>query len=348
MKLHLDIGHPAHVHLFKNFVYLMQQRGHVIYFTLRDKEDVVNLMVSQGFEFKVIGRHYDSTVGKMWGFIKFNVIMVKIARKEKPDIFLSHGSIYTLLSSLLFRIPNISLEDTGNKEQVALYRCFTRAIITSKEFRHNYGGKQIRYNGCHELAYLHPLYFTPDSSIINDLGIRIGEKYFIVRFVAWHASHDLACSGLSIEIKHEIVMTLQKYGRVYISSESPLPDDLSYLKFPLPPARMHDALAFAHMYVGEGATMASEASILGTPAVYINPLEADSINELAQYGLVNHLRSSNGIIDLILKLLRDTSIKSNAVLQSQKYIEGKIDLTAFLVWFIETWPLSFKSMKKIA
>ena len=36
---------------------------------------------------------------------------------------------------------------------------------------------------------------------------------------------------------------------------------------------MHNALKYASLFVGEGATMASECAILGTPAIYVNSLK---------------------------------------------------------------------------
>jgi len=345
LKIHIDIGHPAHVHLFKNFARLMRQNGNVVCFTVRDKENVLELIRKEGFEFRILGRHYKSPAGKVWGLIKFNVMILIISLKEKPDIFLSHGSVYTLLSSFLLRIPNVSLEDTGNNEQVMLYRLFTKAIVTSKSFRNDYGRKQVKYNGCHELAYLHPIYFTPDPAVMFDLGQTQEDKYFIVRFVSWRASHDMSYTGLDLNEKRKIIRTLQKHGRVYISSESPLPNDLVHFKFPLTPDRMHHALAFAQLYVGEGATMASEAGILGTTAIYINPMEASSIDEQERYGLVHHFRTADGVTEKLIELLMDNSLKESAIEKSRQYIDSKADLTAFLVEFIENWPASINKKR---
>lgn len=345
MKIHIDIGHPAHVHLFKNFASIMQKNGHEVFFTVRDKENAVALMIKEGFKFIETGRHYASPAAKVWGLIKNNIMLLSISLREKPGIFLSHGSLYTLLSSFLLGIPNVTLEDTGNEEQVRLYRYFTKAILTSNSFRKNYGKKQIRYNGCHELAYLHPVYFTPDQGVMAELGLGQGDRYFIVRFVSWQASHDMAYSGLNLTEKREIITMLQKSGKVFISSESSLPDDLVPMMFPLLPGRMHHALAFASLYAGEGATMASEAGILGTPAVYINPMEAGSVDEQESYGLIFHFRTFDGVKDKITELLQDPSVKEKSIARSMKYISSKADLTAFLVWFIGNWPESFRRIK---
>ena len=38
MNILIDIGHPAHVHMFHFFAIEMQKRGHQVLFTCRDKE----------------------------------------------------------------------------------------------------------------------------------------------------------------------------------------------------------------------------------------------------------------------------------------------------------------------
>lgn len=38
MKVLVDIGHPAHVHLFKNMIWERERKGHEILITAREKE----------------------------------------------------------------------------------------------------------------------------------------------------------------------------------------------------------------------------------------------------------------------------------------------------------------------
>ena len=44
MKIFIDIGHPAHVHYFKNFIWIMQEKGHVVYISARNKEVALDLL----------------------------------------------------------------------------------------------------------------------------------------------------------------------------------------------------------------------------------------------------------------------------------------------------------------
>jgi uncharacterized protein len=346
LRILIDIGHPAHVHLFKHFAHAMIHHGHQVHFTVREKEFEIALLNKEGFSYTSVGKHYKSKTGKIWGLVKFTFLTVITSLKFKPDIYLSHGSMYAALASFLLRKPNIALEDTGNWEQVRLYLPFTEAVLTSTSFPISYGEKQVYYEGFHELAYLHPCYFTPEKSILKELAIKEGEKYFILRFVSWDASHDKGHSGLSLKEKDQLVELLQQQGKVFISFENRLGAEFETNTFTLSPEKMHQALAFADLFVGEGATMASECAMLGTPAIYINSIEAGTIDDQEKYGLVYHFRNSNGILEKVQELINDNILKNKLKESRQKLLSEKINVTEFMVWFIENWPESFRIMKE--
>ena len=346
MKVIIDIGHPGHVHLFRNFAKIFISKGHSVLFTIRQKEYEAELLNHAGLPCTCLGRHYSSSAGKLWGLIIYNLKVLRLSIRFKPDLFLSHGSLYTLLSAVLLRKPNVSLEDSGNPEQVRIYLPFTKAVLTSTSFPYRYGSRQVLYNGYHELAYLHPGYFQPDPSILEELGLAEGEFYSVVRFVAWRASHDRNQSGLTADQKLEIITHLNRHGRVFISSESPLPSPLEAYRFPLGSERLHHALAYATLFVGEGATMASESAVLGTKAIYINVISRGYLTEQEkQFGLVSCFHGYEGVIEKIDSLLAEPELKSETKKLSERLINSKCDVTAFLVSFVEEWPESFERYK---
>jgi len=339
MNVLIDIGHPGHVHMFRNFARVFMSKGHRVLFTVREKEHEIDLLRHEKLPFVSMGRHYSSSAGKIAGLFYYNLKLLFISFRFKPDLFLSHGSVYTLLSSLLLRKQNIALEDSGNKEQVRLYLPFTKAVLTSTSFPFRYGSKQVFYEGYHELAYLHPNYFEPDQTVLDELGLNAGEPYFIVRLVAWKASHDRHNSGLSTEQKREIVKYLSSHGKVFISSEGELDPDLEPCRFPLGPERMHHALAYATLFVGEGATMASESAVLGTAAIYINTIRRGYLEEQERdYNLVTCFRNFDGVMERIRELLGNPELKSETKRERERLIKQKCDLTGFMVKFIEELP----------
>lgn len=342
MRILIDIGHPAHVHLFRFFAEEMKSKGHQIIFTVREKENELRLLTSFNMPYNLLGRHNSSLLGKVFSLLVSILKTLEVARRFKPDLFLSHGSIIAAVTSWLYRKPHISLEDTGNNEQVRLYLPFTEAVLTSSAFHKNYGHKQVRYNGFHELAYLHPRYFTIDKQFKKQLNALEGEKYTIVRFVSWNATHDKSGTGLSDIEKSEIVKRLSLFGKVFVSSEHSLPDELVKYRYPLPPETIHQALANADLFIGEGATMASECAVLGTPAIYINSQIAGTINEQSDYGLVFQYHGFAGTIEKAEQLLEIRDSKEFFHKKRDAMLKDKVDLTRLLVWFVESWPESFK------
>jgi len=339
VKILIDVGHPAHVHLFKNLVRKLQNNGAEVLFTCRSKEHEVQLLKHYGFRFESFGRKYHTSAGKILGLFKFDVKECLYGIKFKPDLFLSHGSIYAAHAAYFLRKPHISLEDTGNREQVRLYLPFTQCVLTSDVFPKDYGDKQIRFKSHHELAYLHPNQFIPDPLFKEEIGLKPDEKYIIIRFVAWNATHDKGQKGIGQKNKNILVKKLAETYRVFISSEQPLPKELHEYMPTFPPHLMHDALFHSDLYIGEGTTMAMEAALLGTPAIYINSLKYSNISDLAEYGLIYDVNPSDNI-DHILMLASDRELKEKIQQKHQEMLRTKIDLTAFMVWFIENYPQS--------
>lgn len=347
MRILIDIGHPGHVHLFKHFAWEMKKRGYEILFTAREKEHEIYLLKHYKFNYKSLGKHYRSKWGKIWGLLKFNTLLFFTSIKFKPDVYLSHGSIYAAQVSWILGKPHIAMEDTGNMEQVKLYKPFTKHILTSTAFHTNFGEKQIKYAGYHELAYLSSKFFTPDPGIKKILGIKPSEKSILLRFVSWNASHDIGQEGLKFQDKLKITQSLLKKNyKLFISSEQKLPPELEKYKLNLPSELIHHIEAFVDLYIGEGATMASECAILGIPAIYINPLEAGTIDDQEKYGLLFHYRSSNHVHNKVVELLSIPNLEEECQKRRAKMLADKIDVTAFLVWFVENYPESVRIMRE--
>lgn len=346
MRILIDIGHPAHVHMFKNIVFDMQTRGHVFFFTVREGENETVLLDKYGFNYQKVGCKRKGTVNKLLGIFIFSWRILKIAIKFKPDIFLSHGSMYAGYASLFLRKPHIALEDTGNMEQIRFSLPVSNVVLSPDVLPVNLGKKQIRYRGYHELMYLTPKYFSPDPSVFSYLGLPEKTPYAILRFISWEASHDIGESGFSLEYKRKLIGMLSDRLKVFISGERQLPEEFESFRINIPFEKMHDVLAFATIYVGEGATMASEAGILGTPSIYANSGKRSYHEDHEKFGTVFNFTSQNGVFEKINEILSDPDIKEKHALLSKKLIDNKIDVTAFFIWFIENYPQSFKIMKE--
>lgn len=345
MRILIDIGHPAHVHIFKCLAFELAKNGHQFLFTVREGENETELLKNTGFLYKSIGRKQKGVVNKGIGLFFFTYKIFKISLRFKPDLFLSHGSMYAGYCAFLYRKPHISLEDSGNMEQIRLYYPVCNSILSPNVLPNDLGTKQIRYSGYHELIYLHPAYFKPDSSIRSFLGISENQSHAIVRFVAWSASHDFAQGGMSNTEKIELVKHLSTKMKVFISAEKDIIPELSRYMINIPFEKMHDALFYATLYVGEGATMASEAGVLGTPSIYVNSIERCYNEDQEKYGLVFNFRNFEGVIEKIDELLKTRNLNEEFQSRRNNMLEDKINVTAFMVWFIECYPESASIMR---
>jgi uncharacterized protein len=342
LKILIDIGHPAHVHLFKHFAREMTTRGHQVHFTCRNREFVTGLLQHEGFTFTSFGPGYASAAGKLWGLLRFSWLLLRAGLQFKPDILLSHSSMYAAIAAFLLRKPHISFEDTFNYEQVRLYKPFTSAILTGNYNHPLKSKKVVRYSGYHELAYLHPNRFTPDISVLHELGVEQNEKYMILRFVSWNATHDIGHKGISLENKLKAVKEFSTFAKVFISSESELPDDLKKYQIKIAPHRMHDAMAYASLIFGESATMVSEGAMLGIPGIYLDDTGRLYTKEQQEkYGLVfNYTESEEDQQKAIAKgveLLSTPGIKEEWQEKREMMLAEKIDVTEWLVDFIEAF-----------
>jgi uncharacterized protein len=344
MRILIDIGHPAHVHLFKNFAWEMKKNGHTIFFTCREKEFEKELLEHFGFNYRSFGKKYNTSLSKLFGLLEFDIKEFIQGLKFKPDLFLSHGSIYAAHAAWLLGKPHISMEDTGNWEQIRFYLPFTNVVLTPDVLRVDLGPKQIRYSGYHELAYLHPNW--------NSVSLRNGDtipglekQYALMRFVSWNATHDKGQKGFLENQKADLINFLSDRMNVIISSEGTLPERYKRYKYTLSPEKIHDVLSGATIFVGEGATLASEAGILGVPSIYVNSLITYNNEDQGRYGLVYSFRNSNDVLKKVEEILQIRNIKEEWQERRKKMLEDKIDVTAFMIWFIENYPGSFRIMK---
>ncbi len=283
----------------------MQQKGHLFLVCARDKEVSHQLLNSYQIPYVSRGKGSNNFVGKLFYMLKANFLIYQNAKKFQPDVFLSFASPYAAQVSWLLRKPHVTLDDTEHATFARIfYKPFTQYIFTPFCFTKNLGPKQIRFNSFMELNYLHPNKFKPNVSIYDLLKIPTSQPYVLIRFVSWNASHDFGHSGLNHITKIKLIEILETNYHIFISSETTLPPEFEKYRIKIPVDRMHDAMAFAALFVGEGATMASECAMMGTAAIYVNSLNAGTLMQQESLGLLYGFRNSDGVLEKINELLK--------------------------------------------
>lgn len=341
MRVLFDMGHPAHVHLFKNTISILKKDGHDIKITARNKEVTQALLTAYGLEYEDRGKIFTGILNKALGMIRIDFKLFAIAKKFNPDLLIGVSNPYVAHVGMVLRKPVVIFHDTENVPMAGFYIYpFVQAILTPMYFRESLNPKKhIKIRGFKEIAYLHPKYFSPDPRVLAEIGVLPEEKFIVVRFVSWDATHDIGQQGISD--KTGLVKTLEQYGRVILSSEGDVPEEMKPYLLNVPPEKMHDILSYAALYLGEGATMATEAAVLGTPSIFVSSLAGrfGNLIELEEtYDLLYSFPDGNAALEKAVEILQDTKSKEIWLQKRERLLNEKIDVTAFLVWFIENFP----------
>jgi predicted glycosyltransferase len=340
MRFIVEMGHPGHVHHFKNMIWSLEKKGHEVQICTTDKEVTLDLLDKYGFAYTVLGKNKSKgIIRNIPLLLGAELKMYLVTKKFRPDIFICRGSPISAHISRIFRKPCISFNDTEHSSLVdSIVFPFLDVILTPSCFMKDLGMKQIRYNGYHELAYLHPDYFHPDPEVLNEFDLLEGDPFTVLRFVSWGAGHDIGHHG--IENKLEFVKELEKYGRVLITSEADIGPEFEKYKIKVSPEKLHDLLYYATLCVGDGGTTAVESAVLGTPSIYISSLVGTMGNfvELEEkYGLMFSYKDSQVALEKATVLIKNPNIKDEWNEKRNQLLNEKIDVTSFMVDFVSNY-----------
>ncbi len=348
MKLLIDVNHPAHVHLFKNLAWELVSKGHEVLWAARPRDIVEVLLGRYGFEYKMLTSAKPGYINMAKELVERNFKIYKLVKDFEPSLMLgtsvciAHVSLVTKARSIVFNEDDADVAKTFT----ALSYPFADTICTPDCLKDDFGRKHIKYPSYHELAYLHPNHFSPDPKIMEKMGISENKKYFIIRLVSFRADHDIGQSGISIGMGRRLISELLRYGKVLITSERELPPEFEKYRIRIPPYEMHNALYYATMFIGDSQTMAAEAAVLGTPAIRCNTFvgRCSTLEELEhKYGLTYGFlpNDEDKMFVKIVELLNRANLKQEWQEKREGMLKDKIDLTEWMVDFIENYPRSF-------
>jgi hypothetical protein len=357
VKIAIFANTPAQLHFYRNIIKKLEERGHQVKLLVRDYIETIAVVSELKLDYIVYSKPTISKIGKMT-LLPYDVFNAyEKLRKFKPDLITGMG-VYDAFTSFLLGAKCVEFEDSepavnniSYSIQFKLYLPFVDAIITPESFLDNLGKKQIRINSFKELAYLHPNYYKPDESVKKLLGLEDGEEYVLLRFNAFDAVHDLGIRGFSRSHKIRLVSELEKYAKIFISSEAGVPDEIKGRVMKIPKSKIHDAIYFAKMLVTDTQTMTTEAAIIGTPAIrcnhFVGPNDMGNFAELEKkYGLIFNYSEPNESINKAIELIQKHNLRKEWDAKRKRLLKDKIDITKFMVWFIENYPDSFEIMSE--
>ena len=350
MNILVDINHPAHVHLLRNAYRILVDHGHEVVVAVKEIPSAMKLLDLYGIPYVNIGKKNDALGKKGVDQLAYDRRLLKLVRQHHIDLGIG-SSINLPHVSKLSRMKSLVMDDDDDEAEplfVKFGHPFADAILTPSAIRRK-SKKAVYVDSYHELAYLHPNRFHPDPEVLREAGLEEGETFFILRFNAFKAHHDVGAEGLSIENKRRLLALLKAHGKVLITTERNMDDEFKPYHLTVSPEKAHSLMVYATMFVGDSQTMTSEAAVLGTPAVKCNSFAGrlSVPNELERkYGLCYSFlpEQQEAFFDKINELVALPDLKGEWQQRRQKMLAEKIDYTRFLVWFVENYPESRKTL----
>ncbi|MBN1274286.1 MAG: DUF354 domain-containing protein [Candidatus Aminicenantes bacterium] len=277
-----DIGHPAHVHLFRNVISFLRSKSCFVVVTSRDKDLTHRLLDHYGIEYYCLSRATTSVWGMTAELFKRDVRLLSLHRRFKFRAALGTSSCIAHLTALA-GVPSFVFEEDDDAV-VPLFSAitypFATGIVVPECLRFKrWRKKRIIHRSYHELAYLHPDDFFPDSKVPEKYGLIPG-KYIIIRHSALQAHHDRRIGGLMPDIMDVVRKELRKFHVVTTRERQK--------NGKIDPWDMHHVMAYSKLVVSDSQTMTMESACLGVPSIRYNSF----------VGNISYLEEAERVYDL--------------------------------------------------
>jgi predicted glycosyltransferase len=353
IKILFYCGHPAQFLFFKNTIKHLIDAGNTPLLIIKKKDVLEDLVKNSKFEYKNI---YNKTRGDSKTSIIISLIvrsfrMMKIVLKHKPTLLIG-GDPSLAIAGKLLRIKHITVtEDDFDviKSLAKVTYPITDTILCPNVCDvGKYEKKKVGYDGYMKLAYLGPNVFSPNTEIKKKYNLP--DKYVIIRLSSLKAHHDIGIEGIDSAFLLEIIRNFEINGfTVLISDENNSENIEDKYKLKILPQDIHSVLYYSSILVCDSQSMSVEASILGVPSIRYSSF-AGRISVLEElehkYGLTYGIQPGNRkeFIEKLNMLLLNKNLKQDFNFRKESMLKDKIDVTSFLIWFLENFPESKRRM----
>ncbi|WP_374613570.1 DUF354 domain-containing protein [Sphingorhabdus sp.] len=331
MRILFDLVHPADALFFHHSIKKLATAGHEVHIASRQKDVLLPLLDGLHLPHQSLSNAGAGLAGLAVELAVRDARLFCFARHVRPDIMVGFGGVAIAHIGKLLGIPSIGFYDT---EHAGLQLALTLPFISEWHVPVSWQGREAkgrtyRFQGSKQMAYLHPQYFKPDNAIARLAGLDEDRDNFLVRIVAWQANHDSGRSGISDAQLDRLVAHLGSKGKVHISAEGALPAHLEALRFRGDAVAFHHLLAHCQLYCGESITVASEAVMLGVPALLQIDKEYCYITEQENAGLIRRFDDAANVVAAIDGLLAEDPAKFRE--RAYDFALGLPDLNHYIV-----------------
>ena len=315
LRIWIDLANSPHVLVFEPIARRLREKGHELFFTLRDFAQTIPLARARALEGPVVGGHGGkSRVKKVVNISARTAALVRFAKKQGIDFALGHNSYAQVVAAKVARVPVLTMMDyEGQPANHLAFRLADWVLVPKffpEEALRKFGAKRIHtYTGFKEELYLAD--FVPQEDFVEELASisarPIDQKRVLVTvrspatMALYHRFQNPLFSRLLERLRADgnafvVLLARTEEQRKSISQDFP--------EFFCPQVALDgpNLLYHSDLVISAGGTMNREAALLGTPAYTLFAGELPAVDEeLVRRGWLGVLRSEADIDALSLQ-----------------------------------------------
>ena len=348
-------GHPAqYLFLRETIRHLSQSDKHKITLLIKTKDVLEDLIKHDGLAYRniLVKKRRNAPIFVILSFLERMLSLLPILIQKKPDVLVGTDATLALLGKLLGINRITIVEDDYNviRKLADITYPYTQTILCPEVCPVGaWTAKKVGYKGYMKLGYLHPSLFQPDPSILAKYGLQ--KPYVLIRLSSLKAHHDVNIKGISPALLRPVIHLIESQGyAVWLSAEFTIRPDLQQYLLQIDPSDMHHVLAQALLLLSDSQSMSVEAAMLGVPSLRYSDF-AGRISVLEElehtYGLTIGLKTGQEtqLITQLTELLKQAAGRTVFQERRERMLQDKVNVTDFLVWFLEEYPYSAKRMR---
>ena len=276
MRVWVDLTNSPHVVVLRPLIRRLEARGHEVVVTARDFAQTVGLAERSGIPHTVVGAHGGAGLaGKARAMAERSLALTRLARRERFDLALAHGSTDQPLAARLAGTPQVTMFDYEFAAAMHHTNCrlATRVLVPDaipESALARYGVRPprlVRYPGLKEEYALAD--HVEDPTVAGELGLDTGRLVAVLRPPPEVTLYHRGLSGDLFSATLDRLLDAAPDVQTVVLPRTAEQREALAGRPAIVPARPVDGpslVALADLVVSAGGTMNREAAALGVPA----------------------------------------------------------------------------------
>ena len=301
MHVWIDLANSPHVATFEPVIERLRADGATMLLTAREHAQTVGLARRAFGEVRIVGG--ESPRGPLRKGLSIGARaywLWQVARAERPDVALSHGSYAQVVAARAARVPAVTMMDYEYQPANHVSFRLARRVVVPDAFPERalrrFGArprKVVRYEGLKEELYIGR--HRPSDGFAAELGLDLDRAIVVMRPAPEGALYhrlgnerfervlDEAASRDDLQVV--LLPRTREQAQRYAGRSGVI--------VPSEPIDGRSLLAHADAVIGAGGTMNREAALLGTPTYTMFAGRLAAVDaELMRRGLLHDLREA--------------------------------------------------------